>query len=89
MRSPEHDAGLKRLFSHPRMAQRMQEYAAMLRNDLVRGGRLSGPGGGPPPLLPLVAYNGARRWTAPLGLGAETLSLPNSSISTSRVMSYP
>ena len=73
----------------PRMAERMLEYAGMLRSDLARGGRLSGPGGGPPPLLPLVVYNGARRWTAPLGLGAETLSLPNSSISTSRIMSYP
>ena len=60
----------------PRMAERMLEYAGMLRNDLARGGRFSGPGGGPPPLLPLVVYNGARRWTAPLELGAETLSLP-------------
>ena len=58
------------------MAERMLEYATMLRNDLARGGRLSGPGGGPPPLLPLVVYNGARRWTAPLALGTETSSLP-------------
>ena len=58
------------------MAERMLEYATMLRNDLARGGRLSGPGGGPPPLLPLVVYNGARHWTAPLALGTETSSLP-------------
>ena len=60
----------------PRMAERMLEYATMLRNDLARGGRFFGPSGGPPPLLPLVVYNGARRWTAPLGLGTETSSLP-------------
>ena len=45
-------------------------------NDLARGGRLSGPDGGPPPLLPLVVYNGARRWTTSLALGTETSSLP-------------
>ena len=45
----------------PRMAERMLEYATMLRNDLARSGRFSGPGGGPPPLLPLVVYNGTGR----------------------------
>ena len=60
----------------PRMAERMQEYAAMLRNDLAREGKVRGPGGGPPPLLPLVVYNGRRPWTAPLDLGGGTEGLP-------------
>ena len=60
----------------PRMAERMQEYAAMLRRDLVREGKVRGPGRGPPPLLPLVVYNGRRPWTAPLDLGGGTEGLP-------------
>ena len=60
----------------PRMAERMQEYAAMLRNDLAREGKVRGPGGGPPPLLPLVVYNGRRPWTAPLDLSGGTGGLP-------------
>ena len=59
----------------PRMAERMQEYAAMLRGDLAREGRVRGPGGGPPPLLPLVVYNGRRPWTAPVKLGGGTEGL--------------
>ena len=60
----------------PRMAERMQEYAAMLRGDLAREGRVRGPGGGPPPLLPLVVYNGRRPWTAPVDLGGGLGNLP-------------
>ena len=60
----------------PRMAERMQEYAAMLRGDLAREGRVRGPGGGPPPLLPLVVYNGRRLWTAPVELGGGLGDLP-------------
>ncbi len=60
----------------PRMAERMQEYAAMLRGDLAREGRVRGPGGGPPLLLPLVVYNGRRPWTAPVELGAGMVGLP-------------
>ena len=60
----------------PRMAERMQEYAAMLRRDLTREGKVRGPGGGPPLLLPLVVYNGRRPWTAPLDLGGGTEDLP-------------
>ena len=47
----------------PRMAERMLEYAAMLRRDLAREGKVRGPDGGQPPLLPLVVYNGRRPWT--------------------------
>ena len=42
------------------MAERMQEYAALLRGDLSREGRMHGPGDSPPLLLPLVVYNGRR-----------------------------
>ena len=59
----------------PRMAERMQEYAALLRGDLAREGRVRGPGGGPPPLLPVVVYNGRRPWTAPLDLGSGGVGL--------------
>ena len=52
-----------------RMAARMLEYAVLLHGDLAREGRVLGPGGGPPPLLPLVVYNGRRPWTAPVQLG--------------------
>ena len=60
----------------PRMAERMQEYAALLRGDLAREGGVRGPGGGPPPLLPLVVYNGRRPWTAPVDLSEGTDGLP-------------
>ena len=64
-----------------RMAERMLEYAALLRGDLAREGRVRGPGGGPPPLLPLVVYNGRRPWTAPVQLGrAEGLPVRLASI---------
>ena len=59
----------------PRMAERMQEYAAMLRRDMTREGKVRDPGGGPPLLLPLVVYNGRRPWTAPLDLGGRTAGL--------------
>ena len=58
-----------------RMAERMLEYAAMLRGDLAREGRVRSPGGGPPPLLPLVVYNGRRPWTAPVELGGGDMGL--------------
>ena len=58
-----------------RMAERMLAYAAMLRDDLAREGGVRGPGGGPPPLLPLVVYNGRRPWTAPVELSSADLGL--------------
>ena len=48
----------------------------MLRGDLAREGRVRGPGGSPPPLLPLVVYNGRQPWTAPVELGAGIVGLP-------------
>ena len=64
-----------------RMAERMLEYAILLHGDLVREGRVLGPGGGPPPLLPLVVYNGRRPWAAPVQLGrAEGLPVRLASI---------
>ena len=60
----------------PRMAERMLEYAALLRGDLSREGKVRGPGDGPPPLLPLVVYNGRRSWTAPVDLGGGASRLP-------------
>ena len=58
------------------MAERMLEYAALLRGDLSREGKVRGPGGGPPPLLPLLVYNGRRPWTAPVDLRSATEGLP-------------
>ena len=60
----------------PRMAERMQEYAALLRGDLSREGKVRDPGGGLPALLPLVVYNGRRPWTAPVDLGSAPEGLP-------------
>ena len=60
----------------PRMAERMQEYAAMLLGDLAREGKVRGPGGALPPLLPLLVYNGRRPWTAPVNLRSATEGLP-------------
>ena len=57
------------------MAERMLAYAAMLRDDLAREGGVRGPGGGPPPLLPLVVYNGRRPWTAPVELSGADIGL--------------
>ena len=48
----------------------------MLLGDLAREGKVQGPSGGPPPLLPLVVYNGRRPWTAPLDLGGGSEGLP-------------
>lgn len=46
------------------MAVRIMTYVGLLYQDLIRGGRLAA-GGRLPPVLPVVLYNGARRWTAP------------------------
>ena len=45
------------------MAVRMLVYTGLLYQDLVRRGKL-GPNGELPPVLPVVLYNGASRWTA-------------------------
>ena len=49
------------------MALRLDAYAALARQDLLRRGR-SVPGGLLPEVLCVVVYTGRRRWTAPLSL---------------------
>ncbi|AJD47472.1 transposase [Isoalcanivorax pacificus W11-5] len=47
----------------PYMAVRIMAYVALLYQDLIRTGQLEA-GGLLPPVLPLVLYNGSRRWQA-------------------------
>ena len=49
------------------MALRVLTYASLLWQHLVNGKRLP-PDGRLPPILPVVLYNGDRRWGAPLAL---------------------
>ena len=49
----------------PSMAVRMLAYTALLQQRLVADGVLS-EHGALPPVLPIVLYNGPRRWTAPV-----------------------
>ena len=53
------------------MALRLDAYAALARQDLLRRG-LFVPGGMLPEVLCVVVYTGRRRWTAPLSLGELT-----------------
>ncbi len=53
------------------MALRLDAYAALARQDLLRRG-LPGPGRELPEVLCVVAYTGRGRWTAPLSLGGLT-----------------
>ena len=53
--------------SDPWMALRMLVYAGLLWQQLLREKRLP-PDGRLPPILPVVLYNGERRWAAPLAL---------------------
>ncbi|MDO8861647.1 Rpn family recombination-promoting nuclease/putative transposase [Haliea sp. E1-2-M8] len=50
MASQYHDTGYKELFSHPEFVQQLVEGFAPVK--------------GLPPVLPMVLYNGSRRWTA-------------------------
>jgi predicted transposase/invertase (TIGR01784 family) len=52
---------------HPFMAARLSTYLDLLYQDLIRGRQL-GRRRRLPPVLPLVLYNGRRRWTAPTDL---------------------
>lgn len=52
----------------PFMAIRLLGYVALLLDELLRRERPA-PGESLPIVLPLVLYNGKRRWTAPLDLG--------------------
>ena len=56
------------------MALRMMVYVGLLYQDLIRNKQL-GPHGLLPPVLPIVLYNGERRWHAPVSL-AELLPKP-------------
>jgi predicted transposase YdaD len=56
------------------MALRMMVYVGLLYQDLIRHKQL-GPHGLLPPVLPIVLYNGERRWRAPVSL-AELLPKP-------------
>ena len=49
------------------MALRMMVYVGLLYQDLIRNKQL-GPQGLLPPVLPIVLYNGERRWRAPVTL---------------------
>ena len=57
------------------MALRLDAYAALARQDLLRR-RLLAPGGMLPEVLCVVVYTGRRRWTAPLSLGKLTAPGP-------------
>ena len=50
------------------MSLRMLVYVGLLYQDLIRQKQL-GPDGRLPPVLPIVLYNGERRWRAPTSLG--------------------
>jgi len=50
------------------MALRLMVYVGLLYQDLQRSGRLP-EGGRLPPVLPLVLYNGEKRWDAPVDVG--------------------
>lgn len=57
------------------MALRMLVYVGLLYQDLVRRKQL-GPDGLLPPVLPIVLYNGERRWKAPVELEALLPKVP-------------
>lgn len=56
----------------PGMAARVLSYTALMHQELIRGGALR-EGGMLPPVLPVVVYNGERRWTAAVEVG-ETIA---------------
>ena len=60
----------------PFMAERMLEYAALLRRDLLRAGAGLAAGGVVPAHLPLVVYNGRAPWNAPLRVEERTAWAP-------------
>ena len=58
------------------MALRVETYTALLRQDLLRGGRLAGPNRALPRVLPVVVHTGRERWRAPLSVRALTAPGP-------------
>ena len=57
---------------HPHMAERMLEYAALLRGDLLRGGALAAVSAH----VPLVVYNGRAPWSPRLRVEEGTAWVP-------------
>ena len=58
--------------SHPHMAERVIEYAVLLRRDLLRGGATLVPAH-----VPLVVYSGRARWSPPLQVAERTEWVPD------------
>ena len=58
------------------MALRVETYTALLRQDLLREGRLPDPHRELPRVLPVVVHTGRERWNAPLGVRALTAPGP-------------
>ena len=56
----------------PGMAARILSYTALVHQELIRNGMLR-EAGTLPPVLPVVVYNGERRWTAAVEVG-ETIA---------------
>lgn len=59
----------------PFMAVRIMVYIGMLYQDLIRSQRLTA-GQRLPPVLPLVLYNGSKRWNAPQEIGELIVKSP-------------
>ena len=58
------------------MALRVETYTALLRQDLLREGRLPGPNRELPRVLPVVVHTGREHWNAPLSVRALTAPGP-------------
>jgi len=58
------------------MALRMMVYTGLLYQDLIKSGQ-GLPKGRLPPVLPIVLYNGHRRWTAPTNIADLIPPLPS------------
>ena len=58
--------------SHPHMAERVIEYAVLLRRDLLRGGATLVPAH-----VPLVVYSGRARWSPPRRVEERTEWVPD------------
>ena len=59
--------------SHPHMAERVIEYAVLLRRDLLRGGATATV----PAHVPLVVYSGRAQWSPPLQVAERTEWVPD------------
>jgi predicted transposase/invertase (TIGR01784 family) len=57
------------------MALRVMTYLGLLYEDLRKANQLT-PSGRLPPVLPVVLYNGRRRWTAPTEIGELVETIP-------------